>query len=195
MTYGEITVGDLSRSRVTFSVTIPINRRCRCTRVYACVRMCVPGTTRRSTRCPGTSPGTGVDLCGIGTATIPTVTPGRRWDSHRRRRSRPRESAFWTRRMPRAVLCPVYFVWRTHRGSWRSCRSASGPARGRRKSRWISPCRNHNLSHRLEQHASVSLDVKVSKVKVGQDSKFRFNCALVSENWPWILQMRKPDLF
>jgi len=95
--------------KITFSATVLINRRS--TRVYACVCMYVSGTTRRSTRCLGTSPGTEVGLCGIGTATIPTVTPGRRWDSRRRRRSRPAYgSVFWTRKTPHAVPCPVYFA-------------------------------------------------------------------------------------
>jgi len=164
---------------------------------YACV--CMPGTMPRSTRYPGTSPGIEVDLCGIGTVTIPTVTPDQRWDSRRRRRSRPAYgNAFWTQRMPHAVRCPVYFAWQTRHESWRSCRSVSGLVSERRRNRLVSPCRNHNhLSPRLEQQVSDSISIKIFRAKMGQDRKFQFSRAFVSL-WKLILWRRlrrKSNLF
>lgn len=94
------------------------------------------GTTRRNTRCRGTSRGTEVDSCGIGTATTPTAIRDPPCDSHPPPRSRRGSaSVSSTRRTRRAARFPAFFGSPTRHAWWESFRSTRGPGRGRRRNR------------------------------------------------------------
>lgn len=108
----------------------------RCRIIKMLLRVMATGTTRRSTRCRGTSRGTEVDSCGIGMATTPTATRGLPCGSRPRHPRNPRGSvnAFWTRRTRHAGRFPAFFGSPTPRAWWESFRNTRGPGKGRRRS-------------------------------------------------------------